>query len=489
MNPGVYHGPDAEFDAGNADGSKGDLARGWAICAVPTFAFDTTSLISPDSNEMNFWINDSAAMASGGGVGRQGGGNQKFVDLYEEFFASSGAAENVEAAQVGPRGQTVWNFLQINWLFDSRNDPEYERITEWLDYGGHVPDMMHRCSCLPNGQVDTPTDNKPFIELDNSDVSAKRLALELFTRFPDGGWPTAGSLGSVMCGPYETLSLFKTWRYGSNTADFHPVVDYFTTADDRYPSRKEVAAKTGADGEVDWEALSGEGTSGDPYKDLYSAVHNGRANLNAPLLVATSKIANNKGVRGAPNGFLNPYPIAAVLNGAPYPASSQDGSMTTKQVSEDTALQLATDFCYTVEESDLAEMKATSSVFGFTRNVVRNISAFGQAVGSENKFLEHFVNMAKPKCDSEREGILNGVIDGFTTRGQTFLVVIRADAYSPKFGENDSVQDGTTLATTHALVELFRDPAPARAPDGSYPSDGSHPVSYHNWQIRSFRVF
>ena len=115
----------------------------------------------------------------------------------------------------------------------------------------------------------------------------------------------------------------------------------------------------------------------------------------------------------------------------------------------------------------------------------------GMGGSDENKFLADFLKNASPapQCDYDREGLFRGIVDGFTTRGQTYLVVIRADAYSPKFGENDSVQDGTTLATTHAIVELFRDPLPARAPDGSFPSDGEGPVAYHNWYVRSFRVF
>ena len=103
--------------------------------------------------------------------------------------------------------------------------------------------------------------------------------------------------------------------------------------------------------------------------------------------------------------------------------------------------------------------------------------------------LDDFITLSSPRDDTEREYLFRGTIDGFTTRGQTYLVIIRADAYSPRFGENDSVQDGTTLATTHAIVELFRDPCPARAPDGSLPSDGVRPVAYHNWYVRSFRVF
>lgn len=491
VRPGVYHGPDSNFNGGNVNGSLGALSYGWAICAAPMFAFDTTSLISPDSNEMNFWINDAAAMESGGGVGRQGGGNQKFVDLYDEFFAANNANDNVEAAQTGPRGQTVWNFLQINWLFDTDNDPNHERINEWLDYGKHVPDMMHRCTSKKNGLED-PTYNKPFVVSDGS-VSSGRLALELFSRIPSGGYASVGDLGTVICGPYETLSLFKTWRLDDDhpVSDFHPVIDYFTTSDDRYPARKDITANTGTDGEVDWGALSGSGSSSDPYKDLYSAVHNGRVNLNAPPLVEADKIApDGVSVRGRPSSFLNPYPLAAVLNGAPYPASALNGSPTTNAVTEAVALQLAADFCYTVEETDLEEMTAKSSCFNdHIRKVVRNLSAIGQSVGNENKFLEHFVKMAKPKCDAEREGLLGGIVDGLTTRGQTYLVIIRADAYSPRFGEQESVRDGTTLATTHAIVELFRDPIPARAPDGSLPSDGQRPVAYHNWYVRSFRVF
>ena len=124
------------------------------------------------------------------------------------------------------------------------------------------------------------------------------------------------------------------------------------------------------------------------------------------------------------------------------------------------------------------------------RAFVRDISFLGAGTEHANPFLSDFVALADPSCDHDREALLGGIVDGFSTRGQTYLVIIRADAYSPKFGENESVQDGTTLATTHAVVELFRDSVHARAPDGSLPmdSDGA-PVLYHNWYVRSFRVF
>ncbi len=494
VDPAVYHGRRTQYGGnfrgernwGDIDGgSFGDLAWGWAFCAVPAFAFDTGSLstvdgLRPAGSVMAFWINNVIAMHGGGGGGIHGGGvgGGRFDDFVEEFFRASDANDRARSECVGGGiHASIWNFAQTGWLFNA--DDDFSNVLDWMNTsaGAHMPDMLHT---VKNGE-------KPFVQ-DGNSISSGRLASELFSRIPAEGYENAADLGTVMCGPYETLSLFKTWRYGSDRADFHPVVDYFTTERDRYPDRKEiVAAGVTGDGDVDWTELSGDGSVSNPFKDLYSAVHNGRVNLNAPPLVESSKVANNKSVRGTPSAYLNPYPIASVFNGAPYPGTSGGGTVT-QSVDQTTALVLATDLCRMIEDAG-AENEARSSVFGTTRNVVRDLSFIGRGGATENRLLSDYVFLATPRDDNERESLLRGTIDGFTTRGQTFLVVIRADAYSPKFGENDSVQDGTTLATTHALVELFRDPAPARAPDGSYPSDGEHPVSYHNWYVRSFRVF
>ncbi len=490
VDPAVYHSDSSQY-GGNFDGSLGDLAWGWAFCAVPMFAFDTSSLVTdgednPVGSTMGFWINNMIAMKAGGGGGFHGGGvgGGRFADMVDDLFLASDANDNAQQeCRAGGFHDPIWNYAQTAFLFNP--DDDYGNVLDWMNTssGAHMPDLMH--SFKKGG--------RPFVE-SNGSVSSGRIASELFSRIPAEGYVNAADLGTVLCGPYETLSLFKTWRFGSGRADFHPVIDYFTTDRDRYPDRKEItAAGATADGDVDWTELSGDGSSSDPYKDLYSAVHNGRVNLNAPPLVVASKIANNVSVRGEPSAYLNPYPIAAVFNGAPYPGTDS-GATVTKAIDESTALALAKDVCLMLEDTQLPEAQAESSVFGSTRKVVRNLSFLGTGNDKEpytdwNKLLDDFITLSSPRDDNEREYLFRGTIDGFTTRGQTYLVIIRADAYSPKFGENDSVQDGTTLATTHAIVELFRDPAPARAPDGSYPSDGSHPVSYHNWYVRSFRVF
>ena len=109
----------------------------------------------------------------------------------------------------------------------------------------------------------------------------------------------------------------------------------------------------------------------------------------------------------------------------------------------------------------------------------------------ENPILTDIMqtSVAARDSDAEREGYIGNAVNAFTTRGQTFVVVIRADAYTPRYGEESSTGDGTTLATTHAVVELFRDPEYARYPDGEplHDADGT-PVFFHNWYIKSFHV-
>ena len=486
VNPAVYHNPGDTDETkkskfgGTKNGSTGDLAFGWAFCAAPTFAFDTTSLLNA-GNYMNFWVSDEMARAAsdqGGGGGRPpaggGGGDTTFSALKSKFWTdgADGADPNstIKNAMAGPRGQYIWGYLQKAWLFNDASGNYTDKVTTWMSKGGgRAPDMMH--SAVQNGT--------PFVSA-NGGFSSESRAIESYSRFPANGegYASVADLGRVMCGPYETLSLFKTWRPMGGRADFHPVVDYFTTGEDRYPKQSDVDAKTSSDGTVNWTALGQGG------KDLYSAVHNGRVNLNAPPLVELSK---DRGKRGRRSGSLNPYPFAAALNGAPYPTSSGG----TNALTAAQALTLASTLCKMIEDSNLDEMEIESEVWdGSRRKVVRNLSFLGMGEETQNTFLNDIIGLAHPQTDAQREGILHGVSDAFTTRGQTYLLIIRADAYSPKFGENDSVQDGTTLATTHAIVELFRDPVPAHGPDGVLlPSDGEGPVAYHNWYIRSFRVF
>ena len=496
VNPCVFHG-----NASSYGGDNKNPGVGWAFCAAPAFACDTTSLLGHGLNNHNFWISDQVARPEiDPDDPRAGAGDCECPEIADVFWTDANAHDNAIAAidnEEGGRNGDVGNWLQFRWLVRDADQKLVPHVSDWLDKStGHVPDMLHAAR----------RGTKPFVASGNGNqVDENHLDREFYTYFPVQGYSSLGQLGSVMCGPLETLSVFKTFRTSSSGTDgkpdFHPVVDYFTTSEDRYPTRDDYKRHTDTStGRVDWDALSGEGTSGNPYKDVFSAAHNGRVNLNAPPLVKCTKVkrvsGGNVGIRGIGSDRRNPYPIATVLNGAPYP--KLDGNrFVTNQLSEADALLLATDLCRALEDADDDEMWGSSSRFSTNSVVekafVRDLSFLGVGQEQDNPFLRDFIAIAEPECDYDRESLLSGIVDGFSTRGQTYLAIIRADAYSPKFGENASVEDGTTLATTHAIVELFRDPAPARSPDGSLPkgpadSEG-RPVIYHNWYIRSFRVF
>ena len=503
LHPGIYHHQDESSFGGNKNGSDGDLAYGWAVCLAPAFAFDTTSLKNPGGTEHGFWIGDEAVRSSGRDPDDdRPGGDSLCPDLAK--FWDSGNDEVVNFEINDRANGEIFNYVQQDWLANPDSaDPD--PVTGWLDQTGHVPDFRHSDS----------RDGGSFLSGAGNHLS------ELYTWIPAYGYAGPADLGMVMCGPLETLSLFKTWRNGGEGCDFHRVLDYFAppSGENRYPDEGRTLSVGFSDGDVNWAQLSGSVRAS---KELFSGVRNGRVNLNAPFLVKCTKPTSNLSeanppIRGDRSDRLNPYPIATVFNGAPLFrwASAQDDSHASyddpRQIAtlkEEDAFTLARYLCKTIENlstNDPANV-AVSRRFAddesdvFHRRAVRNLSVLGQGQRNANELLAEWIlkggwlnngngDNRKPENDYEREGLIRGVADGFCTRGQTFLAIIRADAYSPKFGENNSAEDGTTLATTHALVELFRDPVPARTPEGTMPSDGTRPVSFHNWYIRSFRVF
>jgi hypothetical protein len=528
VNPCVYHGSGSSFTGagdpwGDPEEGKGN-AGGWAFCLAPPFAFDTTSLRDPygQNAQMNFWIGDLMSRSEeGAGVGSDG--YDAADGALESLFwtgtgndkGNSNFSENFVAGSTGVGG-TGLSTLQENWLTDYGSYSKYRNDTRltsaqrsagqkagpfgaWLDRSSHqfVPDFLHKAG--KNRQV--------FHE----DTSETLSLSEFYSRIPANGYKSPADLGNAMCGPFETLSLFKTWRTVGDVADFHPVLDYFASESDRYPSTNDIrkfVVNGGGEfkpdkGDMDWKGLSGEGD------DLFSAMHNGRVNLNLPRLVKVST-TSGRGERQASPARYNPFPAAMVFNGANVFSKNETGTPTPRWIGEEEAFTLAFDVCRMLEgvgtgnedERDVSwgeSLRFSSSSNSVRRPFVRNISFLGQGTDRDNQLLSDFLVTRLegsgtkghyPQNDSDREGLLRATMDGFCTRGQTFLAIIRADAYSPKFGENESAEDGATLATTHALVELFRDPVPARAADGSLPvDDDGRPIVYHNWYIRSFRVF
>jgi len=524
VNPCVYHGPDSTFGGrgdpwGDPAGGGGN-AGGWAFCMAPAFAFDTTSLREPNGeNEVNFWISDLVSRDGGGGGGGWGAGSSNADPELEALLWGDG---NNNFAGFFASGNQGWSgegagSLLYDW-FAEYDTVGADPVQKWLNNETasfkFAPDFLHSSG----------SGRRVFHKESGQTLSFS----ELYSRIPAKGYRHPADLGGVMCGPFETLSLFKTWRKtDKGGVDFHPVLDYFAPESDRYPSTNDLrrfvrndvgSGDFGFDrtkGDMKWEKLNDD--------DLFSALHNGRVNLNAPPLVKATQVSQlGDALRGERSSRRNPFPIATVFNGANVFSKRVQGAPKPRWIGEDEAFKLAFDVCRMLQQADesrtndVAFSYPVSKRFSFPRRtttngvvaypmhyvrrpLVKNISFLGEGMEDDNPLLQDFVtttlqgsgqDFRKPENDADRESLLRSTMDGFCTRGQTFLAIIRADAYSPKYGENESAEDGATLATTHALVELFRDPVPARAPDGSLPVDKSgRPILYHNWYIRSFRVF
>lgn len=435
-----------------------DQAVGWAMCLDPVFGFDTTSLRSSGqdtiqgNSKCNFWVNNVAGYCGSG---------QMWTEL-NKFMAKPGDAEN--ALYPGEN----WNHLQLNWLFNDAYN--FETFTRWMMRGSDLsvrPDMLH--SDDMNGQ--------PFCKKGGS-VNLAKVKAQLPAVIPNEPFKSVGQLGNVRIGPYETLATVRSYRYGTGgVTDFHRVVDYFTTIQDRYPAY-------GAAGGPTVNTSTGDIDYGD-CTELFSGIARGRVNLNMPPLVRWN---TKKGVRATTKDMpLNPHPVIAALRGAALGSSGT--------ISFDLASKIATRIAQTAGEeveNDTGFRRTDGQTFTVRKKVVRRLSDLGWAeINGRNPILTDIMqtSVAARDSDAEREGYIGNAVNAFTTRGQTFVVVIRADAYTPRYGEESSTGDGTTLATTHAVVELFRDPEYARYPDGEplHDADGT-PVFFHNWYIKSFHV-
>ena len=333
-----------------------------------------------------------------------------------------------------------------------------------------------------------------------------------------------------MCGPYETLSLYRTYRPKAGgavptyRADFHPVFDYFASsqAQDRYPTYKDYSDSG--------EMTETSGENGFPKQLAYSALlPEGRVNLNAPGLVhlesraplrATEWVHGSGRTYNALQRFVpNLYPYQSALIGAPYQAegfsTGTSGSAAPKQLDEKQAAAVAVAMHKAIEETAVRHGSIRFATptdkddfedagWPMARSLSDCLGTADKETSLPNPLLEmlmtgnldHFdsnyssgTSFDDLATDADREALLANIGDSFATRGQTFLAIIRADAYTPKFGEEESTADGNSLATTHALVELWRDPEPARTADGLLPEVDGKPYAFHNWYIRSFRVF
>ncbi len=68
----------------------------------------------------------------------------------------------------------------------------------------------------------------------------------------------------------------------------------------------------------------------------------------------------------------------------------------------------------------------------------------------------------------ERESIIRNSSGLFTTRGQSYLIIVRGESYSPRFGHKRSMVGGNSNASKTAIAQIWRDTIPDK--------NGRHPI-------------
>ena len=91
---------------------------------------------------------------------------------------------------------------------------------------------------------------------------------------------------------------------------------------------------------------------------------------------------------------------------------------------------------------------------GNTRNCVKAVK---NAAGTNTRWGEW-----------ERESVIRNSSGLFTTRGQSYLIIVRGESYSPRFGHKRSMIGGNSNASKTAIAQIWRDTIPDK--------NGKHPI-------------
>lgn len=426
-----------------------NLEWGWAMVTDPRFGYNTINIAEGlfPGNSYSIWLNNELARAIIG----QGTMSPDLVNICTALCSIEEGDTDDAGAIVYP-GQG--NYLIDLWLTSNQNNAK-NRTDEISSGAGIYPDTLlsYKSGAAP---YSISGDQHPFY---------------LFTRVANKPMESVGELGRLMIGPWETFSLFANFRPDGSKIH-HRVIDYFHVP-------KEDAGDP-------WAAyLAGE-----------ELPVPGKLNLNAPREVLCVKDSELGVIITNAPPYFNPDPLAVMLTGIKL---SEDNA-TASTLSAGGAREIAAAFYDEAEftrywnETDFGDKDEEDIRLGGMPMATRlsdigNSSPTNSPNGGRSPIPHKLItgsDRGKTFCDAHREATIANIVENLTVRGQTFTVIIRADAYSMS-RSSDRATGGTPLSTTRAIVELWRDPQPVRDSKGNILPDTNNAT--HNWHVRSVRWF
>ena len=271
------------------------------------------------------------------------------------------------------------------------------------------------------------------------------------------GIQNLGELGQLCIGPWETISLYST-ETPNEMIDFHTVFDYFTL--DK-PS-------TLVPGKVNLNAPPLLMTHQDFSRRVKLALeHDDKYNFPKKFDMGDDTITSREYVNKTKG--INPEPLMAIIYGIGF-TYSESWEIASRIISQNISYKEKDGkrnlegICYFKDISQIGYSKDNDSLLGFL-------------LDNEELFLDSNI-IDNVYSDYKREMLLGEIAKYVTARGQTFTIVVRSDAFSPKYGNE---KEGVTLASKVAVVEAWRDTEPVRDSEGNS-------LGYHNWHIRSVRI-
>ena len=199
-----------------------------------------------------------------------------------------------------------------------------------------------------------------------------------------------------------------------------------------------------------------------------------------PVLDHFSVIEEGVSVKGRVNlNTLNKDILATAFHNMPI--ASEDGNKgTAKRI--DRGITQRTDMHslnwlaeavveYRNDVGNFTKLSELGYLFGYGENLDSLPLLQGAKDNTAVSYPARAVANAAAKADwgeFERESIVRNACGLFTLRGQTFIVVVRAESYSPPFGRKKSIKDGTSNASKTAIAEVWRDSIPD--------ANGKHPM-------------
>jgi Tfp pilus assembly protein PilX len=223
---------------------------------------------------------------------------------------------------------------------------------------------------------------------------------------------TAGELGYLLCGPWETVRLYDHFPFDASSNDYHRVLDSFEMRD---PSVVPVGKVNLNNAPVDVLAL------------LY---------LGMPLRSekAANYISIPPGWNTAGTDPARPLTVTVLTPALPAP--------------------LATNLYNGLRANGpVRGLSALANVYSAGSTSAQLIKDYLFAIGAPP--FGSYPNVG----EFEREAVIRNIAGLLTVKQQMFTIILRADAFTTRFG-SDQLKDGTVLSSAIAIAQVYREATP-----------------------------